>query len=109
MIYDLSLLAITGFIVLAVLLNIWKPVFVSCFYEGADEDTAATTLSIANQSKTLSVALMAPFLGIAVDKISVTASALQALWPLAACGAAFSLFGLLFHYLQRVKGLRTDP
>ena len=89
--------AIVGFVVLAVLLNVWKPVFVSRFYERADNDTAATTLSVANQSKTLSVAVLAPLLGLAVDRAAVHSAPMVALWPVAICGIVFSLLGTAVH------------
>ena len=89
--------AITGFVVLAVLLNVWKPVFVSRFYDRADNTTAATTLSVANQSKTLCVAVLAPLLGLAVDRAAAYSSPMAALWPVAACGGVFSLLGSLIH------------
>jgi len=94
---EVSLLPITGFVILAVMLNIWKPVFVSRFYDFADKTTAATTLSISNQSKTLSVALTAPLLGWIVDRIAKSGSSVQILWPVAAFGIGFSILGIFIH------------
>lgn len=91
-----SLSPIIGFVVLAVLLNIWKPVFTSRFYESAESESAATTLSIANQSKTLAVLVLAPLLGLAVDGAASSGSLLS-LWPVAVAGIAFSLAGLFIH------------
>ena len=90
-----SIAAILAFVLLAVMLNIWKPVFVSRFYESAESETAATTLSVSNQSKTLSIALLAPLLGMAVDYAAVHGSALFKLWPVAVCGMVFSFAGLM--------------
>ena len=103
--------AIVGFVVLAVLLNVWKPVFVSRFYDRADSETAATTLSIANQSKTLSVAVLAPLLGLAVDRAAVHSTPMTALWPVAVCGIAFSLLGSLVHCrrTQLQEGKEVTP
>lgn len=91
----ISALPIAGFIALAVMLNVWKPVFSSRFYENAEQDSAATTLSIANQSKTLSVAIMAPLLGSAVDCASGSDSPAMFLWPVAAAGIGVMFLGLL--------------
>jgi len=97
MLAGISLLPIVAFVALAVLLNVWKPVFVSRFYDSADNDTAATTLSVANQSKTLTIAVLAPLLGLAVDRVAAGSSTLTALWPVAVCGTAFSMLGVLIH------------
>lgn len=92
---EISLLPILGFITLGVLLDLWKPVFLSRFYDSADQASAATTLSIANQSKTLSVAVMAPLLGMAVDYVARSASPITALWPVAVAGVLIMSIGLL--------------
>ncbi len=97
MLLDFHVVPILALVALAVLLNLWKPVFVSRFYESAENDTAATTLSVANQSKTLSVAIIAPLLGIVVDSAAAHGSALWALWPVGLCGVAFSMVGLAVH------------
>lgn len=94
MLGNLIILPITAFITLSLLLNIWKPVFVSRFYDLADKDTAATTLSISNQSKSLSVMLFAPLLGWTVDSLTASNPLLYSLWPVAAAGILFSLLGI---------------
>jgi hypothetical protein len=83
------------------LLNIWKPVFVSRLYDHAEEAAGATTLSVANQSKTLSVALLAPVIGWLVDHASTDPTTLAALWPVAAAGILFSLLGIGIHRAAR--------
>jgi hypothetical protein len=95
----MSILPIAGFVILAVMLNIWKPIFVSRFYEFADKKTAATTLSVSNQSKTLSVAVLAPLMGWFVDKIASSGSPIQILWPVAALGIVFSILGIIVHHM----------
>jgi MFS family permease len=93
--------SVAAFVFLALAFNIWKPVLVSRFYDQADQDSAATTLSIANQGKTLSVAILAPLLGYAVDwaaKRGGTGSIqLNALWPVAAAGCVAAIFGLVMN------------
>lgn len=96
-----SPLSIIGFVGLAILTNIWKPVFISRFYEKADSESAATTLSIASQSKTLSVACLAPLLGAIVDKVTaIDDSKLHALWPVAAIGIVAAGLGVLISRSQ---------
>lgn len=92
----LSALPIVGFVVLAVLLNIWKPIFLSRFYDKADSKSAATTLSIASQSRTAAVVCLAPLLGVVVDKINAAGGGtLHALWPVAFFGIVAAAIGLL--------------
>jgi hypothetical protein len=93
----MSIFPIVSFIMLFLLLNIWKPVFVSRFYDLADNDSAATTLSIANQSKSLSVVVIAPLLGWAVDYLVSSNDLLQALYPVALLGAGLAVVGFLVH------------
>jgi hypothetical protein len=103
---DLPALAIAAFVVLFTLLNVWKPVFVSRFHDDAEGSTAATTLSIANQSKTLAIAVAAPLLGAAVDRIAQAAASPETaavFWPAAALGIAASLLGLLINLLRRAN------
>ena len=95
---NIIILPIIGFVLLSLLLNIWKPVFVSRFYDLADQKTAATTLSISNQSKSLAVVVIAPLLGWTVDSLSASNNLLYALWPIAATGILFSMLGLAFHF-----------
>ena len=91
--------AVTGFVLLYTVLNVWKPVLVSRFHSHAHQRSAATILSVANQSKSLSVVLIAPLLGRAVDfaagaSLTREALPLHALWPVALLGCAAALIGL---------------
>lgn len=103
-----SLLAIGAFVVMEVMRNVWKPVMVSRFHTHSELDSAATTLSVANQCKTLTVALVAPLLGWTVDLAAsawnagdAETIALVALWPVAAFGILSSAFGWAFARKQR--------
>jgi len=95
--WNLILFPIISFVMLSLLLNIWKPIFVSRFYDLADKETAATTLSIANQSKSLSVAVIAPLLGWGVDVLFVSDNILQALFPVFFVGVILGIIGILVH------------
>ena len=59
--------AIIAFVALAVGQNFWRPIQVSRFAEWADPSETATLLSIESQAKSLTVVVVAPLLGIAVD------------------------------------------
>lgn len=97
--------SVAGFVLLALAFNIWKPVFVSRFHDQADQHSAATTLSIANQGKTLSVAVLAPLLGCAVDCAAGQGGSesidLNALWPVAVAGGVAAVLGLLINLRGR--------
>ncbi len=91
-------LAIAGFAGLAVTQNIWRPALVSRFHSHADLESAATTLSVESQAKALSLAIIAPALGAAVDwaaRGTGQPDLLLALWPVAAVGVVACLAGLI--------------
>lgn len=65
---DLGLaVAIIGFVALAALQNLWRPMQVGRFSAASDPANGATVLSIESQAKSLSAAIFAPLLGLAVD------------------------------------------
>ena len=99
---SLTPISIAAFVVLFILLNLWKPAFVSRFHDLAEDRSAATTLSIANQSKTLVIAITAPLLGLAIDRSSLlitNAETETSFWPIAALGIAASIVGLCINRL----------
>lgn len=101
--FGMQAVAVVAFILLAVILNIWKPVFVSRFHDQSEQDSAATTLSIANQSKTLVIAVAAPALGWAIDRASTMApkGISISFWPVAMLGLAAAIAGLLINRVAR--------
>jgi hypothetical protein len=66
---------------------------VSRFHDEAPAETAATVLSVANQSKTLSVVVLAPCLGYAIDSLARSTSGIMAFLPLAVVGCLFAVAG----------------
>jgi hypothetical protein len=101
-IFGMALPAIIAFIIIGISVNIWKPVFVSRFYEMADRKSGATALSIVSQTKTLSLALAAPILGWLVDFFARgDKHTLISLMPVAAYGLILAVTGLLFHLKAR--------
>ncbi len=59
--------AIVGFLVLAVIQNLWCPIQIGRFNAASDPADGATVLSIESQVTSLSAAILAPLLGLAVD------------------------------------------
>lgn len=107
LIYGIMPAAVCAFILLFVVLNIWKPVFVSRFHDQAEEESAATTLSTANQSKSLVIAVLAPVLGRAVDFIQNSYTGPNEIfkfWPVAVLGIAASAAGLVANRISRSPG-----
>ncbi len=81
-------LAIGLFVLLAVLQNLWLPIYLDRIDEASDSDLGATVLSVDSQSRSVYVMLLAPVLGWAVDRLG--------LWPVGAAGALAAGVALSF-------------
>ena len=100
-------LAVAGFALLAVVQNVWRPTLVSRFHSHAPLESAATTLSVESQAKNLGLALVAPALGAAVDRVrGGGALTLETLWPVAAAGALACLAGLAINLVAHGRHMR---
>lgn len=77
--------AIAVFVALAVLQNLWKPLFLARIDRVSDADMGATVLSVDGQMKTVFVAVAAPLLGLLVDHWGLVAVA----W----CGVVTAFWG----------------
>ena len=88
----LHALAIALFVLLAVLQNLWLPIYLGRIDDASERDLGATVLSVDAQSKSVYVMLLAPILGWAVDHVG--------LWPVGTAGLAAA--GV-------VLGLRSVP
>ncbi len=64
-------LAIAMFVVLAVLQNLWLPIYLARIDDASDRESGATVLSIDTQLRSLLVAVVAPLLGWAADRWGV--------------------------------------
>ncbi|MEM7791493.1 MAG: hypothetical protein AAF546_08845, partial [Verrucomicrobiota bacterium] len=87
------LIGIIGFLLVTVLQNLWRPVLVSRVSEQSDDQLLATVLSTESQSRTLFMALAAPFIGYTVDQISGTGLELL---PIAIFGLTVSIVGIFY-------------
>ena len=88
--FDCNYLAISTFVVLLMVLNIWKPILVSRINSCCPDASAATTLSIDSQSKSFVAMILAPLIGFAVDSMGVS--------TFAVFGVVVSLF---FYYTTK--------
>jgi len=91
MYYGVRWIMITGFAVLYVMQNIWRPILISRFAAHSDEARGATVLSIESQAKSLSTMIIAPLLGLAIDIVRYRAIGASEFWPLGVLGAALAL------------------
>ncbi|WP_158222769.1 MFS transporter [Rhodopirellula sp. MGV] len=87
-----SMLAVVGFIALAILQNIWRPVLVSRIADQVDETNMATVLSVESQAKSFGIAILAPIIGMLIDN---TPEGYQ-FSAIAIVGIAVSLLALFF-------------
>ncbi len=81
--------AIVAFLLLHVVQNLWRPVLIARFDAWGSERWGATVLSIENQAKSLATMLLAPALGLAVDRASGAGD--EALWPVGLVGLVVAL------------------
>jgi len=93
--FEYYYVAIIGFIALAIIQNLWRPMLISRFDHYASETHGATVLSIESQAKSFSTMIVAPILGAAVDFISKRQGPGGDFWPVAAIAAVFALLMLL--------------
>ncbi len=82
---------ITGFVVLYILQNLWRPVLISRFYSHSSEAQGATILSVESQSKSIATILIAPIIGMFVDFAKTNKIGETEFWPLAIVGLFLSL------------------
>ena len=84
-------MAIIGFVALAVVQNLWRPLQVGRYNTATGAAVGATVLSIESQLKSITAAILAPLIGLAVD-------ALRTSHEIITVGASFvpvALFGII--------------
>jgi MFS family permease len=92
--FEYYYVAVIGFIVLALLQNLWRPMLISRFDAYATETRGATVLSIESQTKSVSTMVIAPILGILVAFFQGQCMGGE-FWPVAAVAAVVTLMVLL--------------
>ncbi|MBW2344692.1 MAG: hypothetical protein JRF53_11880 [Deltaproteobacteria bacterium] len=91
MYYGIHWIMITGFVVLYVIQNLWRPVLISRFDAHSDKDKGATILSIESQAKSSSTMVIAPVLGLALDLARNHDIGVSQFWPVAVLGLMIAL------------------
>ena len=85
--------AVLGFVGLALLHNLFRPLLVSRIDEHGDRKAGATVLSVESQGTATTAIVLAPAIGFAVDAASTAGTTL---WPAAAIAGGIAALVLLF-------------
>ncbi len=101
--YEAMPALIGAFVVLHVLHNVWRPILISRFDLHGDELQGASLLSIESQAQRIATMILAPLIGLAVDRVAA-GDAGGAFWPVAAVGLIVSLV-----FLAGTLLLRSGP
>jgi MFS family permease len=101
MYFGIHSVMITGFVVLYVIQNLWRPILISRFDAHSGESKGATILSIESQAKSLSTMILAPVLGLAIDLVRDHKIGASEFWPVGLMGLVISLS--FFLTAQKVK------
>jgi hypothetical protein len=91
MYYGIHSVMITGFVVLYVIQNLWRPVLISRFDAHSDKAKGATVLSIESQAKSSSTMIIAPVLGLAIDLAINHGIGASQFWPVGVLGLVITL------------------
>jgi MFS family permease len=91
MYYGVYWVMITGFIMVYVMQNLWRPILISRFDAHSDEAKGATVLSIESQAKSVSTMIIAPMLGLAIDMARYRGIGASEFWPLGVLGAVIAI------------------
>lgn len=84
-------LVIACFLWLAVLQNLWRPILIGRIADETPHENMATVLSVESQAKSLGVAVIAPVLGIAIDRMPSDYRYV----PIAALGMAIAILPII--------------
>ena len=87
-------LGAVGFVVLALLQNFWRPITITRVDNETDAKMGATMLSIESQAKAGGAMVLAPLIGLGVDRLAAGPDD-PALWVAAAAGAVVTFLGVL--------------
>lgn len=98
--------ATIGFVVLALLHNLFRPILVSRIDEIGDRKAGATILSIESQATSLAAIILAPTIGACVDLVAGTGTV--TLWPAAAVATSVCALVVLVA-VRRPPGTPRSP
>ncbi len=91
---NLHVAVVAGFLLLAIVQNLWRPVLVSRFDDSSEPSIGATLMSLESQAKSLATMILAPLLGLAIDWASEDRAG-GGLWPIGALGITVGLVALI--------------
>jgi MFS family permease len=78
---------VVGFLALAALQNLWRPVLVARFDDNSEPEIGATLLSVESQAKSIATMILAPLLGWILDLLTHGLDAGErTFWPVAVLG-----------------------
>ena len=107
---SVTVLMILGFVLLHVLQNFWRPVLVSRFDAHAAHEQKATILSIESQAGSLCAAIVAPLMGMTLDRLRASGvSGPTAFWPVGALGVLVALGFVLTSPKKTPVAPEEDP
>lgn len=92
--FNVFWLMISGLILMHLLQNVWRPIFISRIDAHGDEAKGATLLSIQSQAQSLATMIIAPVLGFCIDTARGIEGAGE-FWPIAVLGALIALVFIL--------------
>ena len=102
--YNIHIAAITGLVMLHLLQNVWRPVFMSRIDSHGEEEKGATLLSIQSQAQSIATMIYAPLLGYCIDAATGVEGRGE-FWPIAVGGA---LIAFVFVRPTRLTIKRKD-
>lgn len=93
--YNIYWAAISGFVFIHLLQNIWRPLFFSRVDSHGDENKGATLLSIQSQAQSIATMIFAPILGYVIDSVRTLGQPNTGeFWPIAILGALIAFLFL---------------
>ncbi|MFT7518007.1 MAG: MFS family permease [Kiritimatiellia bacterium] len=106
LVFGVVVAAIVGFLGLAVIFNLYRPMLVSRIDDLSSRDQSATILSVESQARALCTLALAPVLGWCVDWATVGAE--PALWPVGVGGLIVAMIAIVFVF-PRAPSVDRDP
>ncbi len=98
------------FVLLHLMQNLWRPIFIGRFDDFADADEGATVLSIESQMQRLATMVIAPALGLVMDTMA-TPDGVEVYWPIGLVGvcACALVLARITNPLRHRPGPPTPP
>jgi len=105
MYYGIYWIIISGYVLLYIIQNIWRPILISRFDDHSDERKGAIVLSIESQAKSLSTMIIAPIMGLAIDHARYGNVGVSEFWPIGIFGLILAVSFYLTAIKEKKEGL----